>query len=307
LEYCYEPLAHEETMRDAVLVGVLLTLFSVPLAIAALAALLCYKRARTRRSTPRAILVDGNIGAGKTTLVCALASAQPTHYRAAPEAIGPRFLAAFYATPVEYGFALQMTQHAQRSALLQEALAADEHVTLLDRSILGDYAFALWNAASGNLNAEHWTLYREQAGASIADALSARLAEPRAVRLVYLHSGADECGARQRVRDAALVGASAIPPAYMRGIEAAHALVFALVPDDYALDVLYWREYASPRGVELLAGSSSSSQQRDDLDMRARRAALRANARATVVRLVADERAREFMLAWYAEQVNNRD
>ena len=183
----------------------------------------------------RALLVEGNIGVGKSTYVTALAA--QTDFKLVPETIGARFLSAFYTEPHVYGFALQMTQHITRAILLVRA-QSEYQTTLLDRSIVGDYAFALWNYASGNLTARAWALYQEQAGASIAEALQRYDADK--IHIVFLHDDAQACSDRQRARG----DAADVPLSYLQGIEAAHLIVLSLVPAKYNVTELHWDEFA---------------------------------------------------------------
>ena len=234
-----------------------------------------------RRGKEKIIMFEGNIGAGKTTYVKQLAASAPEHYEAAPEVIGREFLTAFYAHPDRYGFALQMTQHAHRAALVRLALLQDspERRLLLDRSILGDYAFALWNAAIGNLDAEQWSLYLEQAGATVTDALERHVPDAEVASIVFLYDSATRCHERQRARDEKAVDSS-----YMLGLEAAHFIVMASVPTRYHVVEYRWSEYAE-------RGSDDVEDKKHEM----RRESLERRARDAIEHLVFSKRTRDFL------------
>jgi len=239
-------------------------------------------------------MFEGNIAAGKSTLVSRLAADEPERYVCAPEAIGASFLAAFYKQPQRYGFALQMTQQAHRAALLDAALASTSptRTMLLDRSILGDYAFALWNAAIGNLDAEQWALYQEQAGSSIAACL--QRCPPDEVSIVFLYDTASECQARQAERDS-----TAVDAAYMLGLESAHFVVLACVPTTYKLIELQWSEYANqaaaPTVFDALLDGDGDGDDDDDVE-EPPRARLAVRARSSISQHVFNADARAFLL-----------
>jgi len=186
--------------------------------------------------TTHVVLVEGNIAAGKSTFVTSFARAHP-RARVEQERIGERLLDAFYRAPERYAFALQMTQQAQRAASFERAICSSSE-TILDRSVLGDYAFALWNTALGNLTRDEWHMYQEAAGETVAEVLCR--AVPQDVTILFLNDASSACSARQRVRDQQSIDAS-----YMSGVEAAHLLVMARVPREYKLVELYWDEYTA--------------------------------------------------------------
>lgn len=229
-------------------------------------------------------MLEGNIGVGKSTLAARMAR-QPGIV-AVRESIGPAFLAAFYSDPDRYGFALQMTQHAARLGTLRHALVAPAPVaTVLDRSILGDYAFALWNAACGHLSPLEWRLYTEQAGATVAAALEQSVgASAASVHILFLHDTAAACFARQAARD----GGAGIEYAYMVGLEAAHLVVLACVPPRYALTEYQWDEYAA--ATRLVVPATATAVRWTLVD----------RARAAVAASVFKRQVREFMTMFLA-------
>ena len=224
------------------------------------------------------LMVEGNIGAGKSTLCGEMERIGGTEPRphVVYESVGAHFMEAFYATPQRYAFALQMVQQAKRAAALLRAndMAATT-ATVFDRSVVGDYAFALWNAASGNMSAADWRLYREQAGDSVGEALTRAGAHPEANVLVYLSDDAAACHVRQVRRDAAVP--ITIDIGYLRGVHAAHLVCLACVPRAYRIVELDWSAYAHPdQCAQTLAALLAPTQQLPSLD----RDALAARARA---------------------------
>jgi deoxyadenosine/deoxycytidine kinase len=179
------------------------------------------------------VLIEGNIGVGKTSLTRNFAKNIP-RYHIVEEHIGTKFLAEFYKSPAKYGFALQMTQCAMRVTTLHAALRMNSVV--LDRSILGDYAFALWNAACGHLTPNEWGLYQELAGPSVAHAL--RPYDPAQLIIVFLNDDAVACFVRAQNRNSPSDGDMTL--AYLRGLEAAHLIVMACVPETYTLVEHKW-------------------------------------------------------------------
>jgi predicted ATPase len=186
-------------------------------------------------------LVEGNIGAGKSTLCQSLAGSA-TNYngklRIVRESVGDQFVASFNRDRRRFAFALQMTQLTKRQAAIEVALAHTDRSSVLDRSLIGDFAFALWNAASGDIDADEWALYCEAAGSRLV------LTEDR-LSVVYLHDDVASCSMRQERRDE-----TGIPIAYLAGINAAHLVVMATLPAAVSLVELHWGEYAKERTYE---------------------------------------------------------
>jgi len=191
---------------------------------------------------PTTYLVEGNIGAGKSTLCRTLSRALGA--TSVYELIGKRFLTAFYERPSTYAFALQMVQQAKRAAVVMHTnsvATADTPITILDRSVVGDYAFALWNWASGNMSDQDWQLYREQAGADVAAALDSAGAALRHTTIIFLNDDARSCHVRQTRRDQ---GTPTIEYPYLAGLHATHLICMACIPPTYTIVELHWAEYA---------------------------------------------------------------
>lgn len=232
----------------------------------------------SEKKKKRVTLVEGNIASGKTTLVRAMCTISSS-LLAQQEYVGELFLSTFYRYQKGYAFALQMTQHAHRLGALKLAMQNTESV-IIDRSILGDYAFALWNNAIGNLTPLQWKIYQEQAGDSISSALK-RYANPAFTDIIimFLSDTTDACHERQKLRDE-----KPIDKSYMLGLETAHLIVMACVPDTHAIIELRWNDYET--GAPTIPS----------LDvLETRRQTLRARAEAAIETNIFNSAARNFL------------
>jgi len=209
----------------------------------------------TPTAAPCLVMLEGNIGAGKTSLCRALAR-PPALVRCEPETLSDAFQALFYARPERYGFALQMSMCATRHAAARRDCAATRArragVTVLDRSVLGDYAFAAYNYACGHLDDAEWAVYREAAGGDVCAALrrATRGAAER-VTLLYLRDTPEACLSRAVQRGGA--DAHALTLVYVHGLHVAHeacvALARARCRDAVRVRVLDFARYgAATRG-----------------------------------------------------------
>jgi len=190
-------------------------------------------------------LVEGNIGAGKSTLCKQFAR---TH-NVVCESVGDKFVQAFNGNRARFAFALQMTQLTKRQYALELALARDA-VTILDRSLVGDFAFALWNTVSSNMADDEWALYCEQAGTVPKLPASSRLI------IVFLHDDVESCAFRQRRRDLYEIDTD-----YLAGLEAAHLVCLACLPASIAVVELCWQEYAREHtGIDFLSDAISDAE-----------------------------------------------
>lgn len=203
---------------------------------------------------PHVYLIEGNIAVGKSTLCRALAAACPGIV-AVQEHVGDMFMQRFYEAPDEYGFALQMTLHAERVKLLllarlaatQTTLAPATRAVLLDRSLLGDWAFAAWNTATGTLTPPQWALYLDRAGATPLAAMHRAGITPATATVVFLHDDAPACRGRVLQRDG--VDSGGATDEYLAGLDAAHLLVMAAIANDWPVVQMPWAAYSTPDGV----------------------------------------------------------
>jgi len=105
------------------------------------------------------IAIEGGIGAGKSTLARWLRA--HTDALVTDEATSA-LLPAYYADPARWGFAVQVDTLTQRARALRSAHTLSSLTpTWLDRSVIGDRAFARANHATQRLSASEYTLYRD--------------------------------------------------------------------------------------------------------------------------------------------------
>ena len=107
------------------------------------------------------VIVEGNIGVGKTTLTCQLG--RKLNYRIFLEPMsGNPYLAKFYKDPKKYALKMQLWLFRQRCMMY---LRAVRHVmksgqgVLLDRSLFSDHVFAAVSHADGNMSNEGYERY----------------------------------------------------------------------------------------------------------------------------------------------------
>ena len=215
-----------------------------------------------------------------------MAERMPDEFEASIEEVGDLFLDAFHREPGRYGFPLQMVQQLRRQANLQRPSSVAP-VRLIDRSVVGDYAFALWNRALGNLNAVDWQLYLEQAGP-----IQHLVPSDGLHMVVWLNDDAASCLLRRRRRDSTV---PADADAYMRGLEVTHMLVLARLPKSVPVTEWQWREYArqgSDKDIQWLAERFRSIPDRppSELPQRARRA---------LDELECDRDVKGFLVEWF--------
>lgn len=112
---------------------------------------------------PQLIIVEGNIGVGKSTLSCQLA--RKLNYRVflEPTTKNP-YLEKFYKDPKRYALKLQLWIFKQR---FRTYIAATKHVlqtgqgVLLDRSVFSDTVFADVNFQQGTISLEGYEYYKD--------------------------------------------------------------------------------------------------------------------------------------------------
>jgi deoxyadenosine/deoxycytidine kinase len=148
------------------------------------------------------ILLEGNIGAGKTTVGRAAAQSDQLGFIEEPtkmwrEGFSSNLLDQFYRDPHRWAFTFQICAFITRAKTWSEVLALTDHSrVLLERSIYCDrYVFAENCYRTGLIEAAEFQLY-----AGMWDFLvSHYCVEPDMI--LYLRTPADECMARIRERD----------------------------------------------------------------------------------------------------------
>lgn len=103
------------------------------------------------------VAVEGLIGCGKSTLCRWIR--KNTDALVADESESP-LLTSFYSDPKRWAFATQIDLLTQRSAMLKTAHKASlKRSVVLDRSVIGDRAFARTQWSRGNMDPQEYRLY----------------------------------------------------------------------------------------------------------------------------------------------------
>lgn len=158
----------------------------------------------------RFLAVEGNIGAGKTTLCKMLERDYPVRLILEQFTDNP-FLPPFYDNPERYAFPVELFFMTERHKQLQDHLSQP---SLFEELIVSDYFFVKTLLfAQNNLNTEEYRLFQR-----LFAVLNASFPKPDL--LVYLHRSVDDllCNIRQRGRSFE----QDIRPEYLRSIQDAY-------------------------------------------------------------------------------------
>lgn len=205
------------------------------------------------------IALEGLIGIGKSTLCNKLLQLYPDNVDVYREETNEKFLQLFYSDPKRYGFALQWGM--LKSRIYQLRLAQHDtrhgrwpHRELLfwDRSMIGDYTFALWNHLLGGISKQEMEAYESEFGGSIRN-MSA-IAFLRDINLfVLMNDEPARCKTRVEVnrKNASEQG---IPLPYYEGLDDIHYHVFIEMLRHRVAKVLVqpWGEYDNPETCKAL-------------------------------------------------------
>lgn len=114
------------------------------------------------------ICVDGNIGSGKTTFIRSLKNyltKKGISVQSEEENMNNKMLILnlFIENPEKYAFAFQATMLSERLNIYRMSLPEliSGKTVLIDRSLVGDYAFAQHHYQEGNINHAEWLAYQE--------------------------------------------------------------------------------------------------------------------------------------------------
>jgi len=112
------------------------------------------------------ICVDGNIGAGKTTFVKSLnffLQKNGVDSQIAEEDMSNKMktLQLFLKDQKKYAFAFQLMMLSERINIYKSSLPVGGKTTIIDRSLVGDYAFASHHHDKKNISDDEWLAYRE--------------------------------------------------------------------------------------------------------------------------------------------------
>ncbi len=175
-------------------------------------------------SENRIVILEGNIGAGKTTFCAKLKELDPEHTRTYVEAMNTEFLALFYAQPEQYGFSFQMRMLATRiyqwRLAQKDAKLRPRPLNLWDRSMFGDYMFAVWNYLQGSISAREMHVYEAELGSGSLNDFGKLPFLSAADLVVFLDCEPAECKRRSERRGTA--SEKGIPSSYYDGIDDLH-------------------------------------------------------------------------------------
>jgi len=165
------------------------------------------------------IVIEGNIGAGKTTLASMIAARYNARLITERFADNP-FLPKFYSDPEKYSFPLELSFLAERYRQIREELTSPD---LFSSFSVSDYYFMKSLIfASSTLGPDEYGLYRQ-----IFDIIYTTV--PRPDLYVYLHADTDRL-----MRNIALRGREfekSITPAYLKSIQEGYFSFFRQNPD----------------------------------------------------------------------------
>lgn len=153
------------------------------------------------------VTIEGNIGAGKTTLAHLLAR----HYNARlilEQFADNPFLPKFYENPAQYAFPLELFFMAERYKQLKELVQIDD---LFQTITISDYLFTKCLLfARVNLPEQEYKLYQK-----LFEIMSAQLVQPEL--LIYLHAPVSKLQVNIRKRNRSYE--QAIPDEYLLNIQ----------------------------------------------------------------------------------------
>lgn len=143
------------------------------------------------------IILEGTISSGKTTLgnhLHQLFAANNIKSILFPEYVNETFLNKYISDMPKYAFSFQITMLRERIRLNEKAsqYANEGYVTIVDRSFIGDLAFALLQKNKNFIGEDEWEIYTSmlEEGSKL---------EPSAI--VYLDVGAEEAKKRNIKRN----------------------------------------------------------------------------------------------------------
>lgn len=180
------------------------------------------------------VALEGLIGIGKSTLCKRLVESFPENIEVYREESNEKMLQLFYKDPIKYGFCLQWGM--LKSRIYQMRLAQHDkrfgrwpfrEMYFWDRSMIGDYIFALWNHFQGGISKEEMETYECEFGGSIKDI--EQLPFLKDIDLfVLLNDEPSQCKHRiENVRGNQ--SEQGIPLAYYDGLDDIHFHIFMLL------------------------------------------------------------------------------
>lgn len=199
------------------------------------------------------IAMEGLIGVGKSTLTKKLKNLFPNDCEIYSEETNEQFLQLFYSNPQKYAFSLQWGMLKTRVFQLRMAQHDTQHgrwpyrsLYFWDRSMVGDYTFALLNHLNGGLSSEEMRVYESEFGGSIRDVKKIPFFNEIDL-FVFMNDEPANCKHRlENVRKNE--SESSIPLSYYEGLDDIHFYVFMKILQCKVAKVVIqnWGSYDDP-------------------------------------------------------------
>lgn len=200
--------------------------------------------------------LEGDIGSGKSTLAGKIGTTFP-EVAVYEEQANEGFLKLFYNNPSKYGFALQWgmlkTRKYQLALAQHDAKTRpfykDRRLFVWDRSMIGDYIFALWNHLSGSISMEEMEVYESEFGGGLNNLESIGFLNDIKM-FVLLNDTPARCKHRvEQIRKNE--SEQGIPLSYYEGIDDIHFTMFCRLIElrRSKVAVLNWGQYEDPASV----------------------------------------------------------
>lgn len=203
----------------------------------------------------KVVSLEGNIAAGKSHLTAALDRLLGAGVLTCAEPVLQPLMKLFYGDVQQYGFAVQLVMQRERkyqanlAYLFHKYEQGEEVLFVWDRSVLGDYCFALWNHLCGGIKSDQMRAYEDMAGGSLNDILKIEgVSEMN--RILLLDDEPAHCKKRcEEVR--CNPEEHGIPLAYYEGLDDMHFAIFVklfeLIPG--RVEVMQWNTYENAQTV----------------------------------------------------------
>ena len=204
----------------------------------------------------KVIALEGEIGVGKSTLSQKMLHQYSDLCGVYEEQTNQGFLKLFYGNPSKYGFAFQWGM--LKTRIYQLKLAQHDQLTstnppnkffVWDRSMIGDYIFALWNHLLGSISIDEMKVYESEFGGSILT-LEQITFMSNIHLFVFLNDEPAAC--KYRVEEHRKhESEQGIPLPYYQGIDDIHFSILISILNKRAAKaiVLNWGEYEDPHKV----------------------------------------------------------
>lgn len=179
------------------------------------------------------LYVDGLPGAGKTSLIASLKAMNRSNLVVWEEKIDQIRLRRMLSDMKRYAFDYQMFRLRESAATFKAALSSAQkgQFVVIDRSVVGDSAFAWNHYLSGNLTDAQWQTYLE----ALKQLLAETEAASSSVTQLYIYLSASAEQALGRIRRRGRKGESTYSLEYLKRVEAAHMTMYKSLEVQFAL------------------------------------------------------------------------